>query len=97
MSKWKRNSSRCLRPARRSHRVVPDPPQTPMMHLFFDVAPERFVANAERLADEEGIWVWQKPMRTDVPGNVRTELTVGRATCRLEPSEVARILASLCR
>jgi threonine aldolase len=78
-------------------RVVPDPPQTPMMHLLFDVAPERFVANARRLADEQGIWVWPEAMATGDPGVVRCELSVGRATCRLEPGQVAATLQALCR
>jgi len=77
-------------------RVVPDPPQTPMMHLLFSVAEERFVANARRLAEDDGIWVWPKPMPTDDPDVVRCELSVGRATCALEPARIAEILRSLC-
>ncbi|MEZ5093245.1 low specificity L-threonine aldolase [Nocardioides sp.] len=77
-------------------RVLPDPPQTPMMHLLFRVSEERFRANARRLADEDGIWVWQAPMPTGDPGVVRCELPVGRATCRLDPSRVADILRELC-
>ncbi len=78
-------------------RLVPDPPQTPMMHLLFEVPPETFTANARRLADEEGLWTWAEPMRTGDPAVVRCELNVGRATCRLEPARVAEILQSLCR
>jgi threonine aldolase len=78
-------------------RVVPDPPQTPMMHLLFAVPAEQFVANARRLADEQGIWVWPRPMPTGDPGVVRCELSVGRATCRLEPGQVAATLQALCR
>ncbi|HEX4016195.1 MAG TPA: beta-eliminating lyase-related protein [Frankiaceae bacterium] len=77
-------------------RVLPDPPQTPMMHLLFDVTRERFIANARRLADEKGIWVWPKPMDTPDPGVVRCELTVGRATCDWEPEAVVRALRALC-
>jgi threonine aldolase len=77
--------------------VVPDPPQTPMMHLLFAVTQERFVANAQRLADEQGIWVWPRPMTTGDPNVVRCELSVGRATCRLDPGQIAGVLRSLCR
>ena len=76
-------------------RVLPDPPQTPMMHLLFEVSEDRFTANARRLADD-GIWVWPKPMPTDDPNVVRCELSVGRATCRLDPRQVADILQTLC-
>lgn len=78
-------------------RVVPDRPQTPMMHLLFDVPEERFVANARRLAQEQGVWVWPQPMTTGDPGVVRCELSVGRSTCRLEPDRVAAVLGELCR
>ena len=75
--------------------VVPDPPQTPMMHLLFDVSSEVFVANARRLADDEGIWVWPKPMATMDPRVVRVELSVGRGTCGFTADVAARVIASL--
>lgn len=78
-------------------RVVPDPPQTPMMHLLFSVDEERFRANARRLAEEDGVWLWPEPMATADPEVVRCELSVGRATCRLTPEEVVVALRSLCR
>jgi hypothetical protein len=34
-------------------------------------------------------------MNTDVPGVVRCELTVGRATVGLAPAQIAKILQSL--
>ncbi len=76
-------------------RVLPDPPQTPMMHLLLDVPATRFAENARRLADDRGVWVWPEAMATDDPGVVRCELSVGRATFRLAPAEVADILRSL--
>ena len=78
-------------------RVVPNPPQTPMMHLLFDAAETRYVANARQLADDQGTWVWPRPMPTADPDVVRCELNVGRATCRLDPDEIAAILQALCR
>ncbi len=71
-------------------RVVPDPPQTPMMHLLFSVSEDRYKDNARRLADEDGIWVWPEAMPGDDPAVVRCELSVGRATCALEPDRIAR-------
>lgn len=76
--------------------VVPEVPQTPMMHLLFRVPAERFVANARRLADDEGVWTWAEPMPTADPDTVRTELSVGDATLALEPGRVASLLAQLC-
>lgn len=76
-------------------RVVPDPPQTPMMHLLFSVSEERFVANARRLAEDERVWVWPRPMPTADPEVVRCELTVGRATGRMAPDAVVAALVAL--
>jgi len=78
-------------------RVVPDPPQTPMMHLLFDVPADRFADNARRLAEQAGIWTWAKAYPTGAPGTVRCELNVGRATCRLTPAVIADTLAALAR
>ncbi len=76
-------------------RVVPDPPQVPMMHLLFEVPADRFAANARRLAEQDGIWTWAQASRTGDPGMVRCELGVGRATCRMEPAVIADVLAAL--
>ncbi|MEV6597177.1 beta-eliminating lyase-related protein [Actinoplanes sp. NPDC051346] len=77
-------------------RVVPDPPQTPMMHLLFAASPETFRENARRLAEETGLWVWPSGFATGDPAVVRTELSVGRATLRHKPEAIAEILAGLC-
>jgi threonine aldolase len=78
-------------------RVVPDPPQVPMMHLLFEVSADRFADNSRRLAEESGIWTWDDAARTGDPGVLRCELGVGRATCRLEPAVIADTLAALVR
>lgn len=75
--------------------VLPDPPQTPMFHLLFRTTAEAFAANSRKLAEQDGIWVWPKPMPTDDPAVVRCELSVGRASCRLAPERIAEILGRL--
>ncbi|AGL20803.1 low specificity L-threonine aldolase [Actinoplanes sp. N902-109] len=77
-------------------RVVPDPPQTPMMHLLFSASADTFRANSRRLAEETGLWLWPSPFSTGDPAVVRAELTVGSATLRHKPEAVAEILGSLC-
>ncbi len=76
-------------------RVVPDPPQTPMLHLLLSTTPERYAAAAGRLADEAGLWVWPRAVRTGDPDVVRCELSVGRATLRHKPAFIAETLAFL--
>ena len=75
--------------------VVPDPPQTPMLHLLFRCSAERFAANSRRLAEQDGVWTWPEASPTDDPEVLRCELSVGRATCRLAPERAAEILKSL--
>src|SRR6516164_2293951 len=66
-------------------RVVPDPPQAPMMHLLLATTQDGFAAAAGRLAAEQQIWAWPKAMTTGDPGVQRVELSIGDATCALEP------------
>jgi len=75
--------------------VIPDPPQTPMMHLLLGTTADRFPAAARALAAEQRIWAWQHAMTTADPCVQRVELSVGDATCALEPEEVATAVAAL--
>ena len=76
-------------------RVVPDPPQVPMMHLLLNTTPDRFTAAARRLAVEQGIWTWPAAMTTGDPAVQRVELSVGDATLTLSPAEVRGVVAAL--
>ncbi|MGY1742279.1 MULTISPECIES: threonine aldolase family protein [unclassified Blastococcus] len=75
-------------------RVVPDPPQTPMLHLLLATSREAFTAAAVRLA-EEGLWTWQQTMSTDDPAVLKAELSVGDATMALTVAEVRAAVAAL--
>lgn len=76
-------------------RVVPDPPQTRMMHLQLRVTPEDLHARALAIAEEDGIWTFAEPFAVDAPGLVRLELSVGDATLGFEPEEVRRLVERL--
>lgn len=79
----------------RGVRVVPDPPQVPMMHLLLEVTQEGFTAAARRLAREQRVWAWPKARITPDPGVQRVELSVGDATCALDPAQVREIITAL--
>jgi threonine aldolase len=74
--------------------VVPDPPQTPMLHLLLPTDPEAFAAAARSLA-EGGLWTWERASSTGAPGQVRVELPVGDATMALELAEIRAAIATL--
>jgi threonine aldolase len=76
-------------------RVVPDPPQAPMMHLLLSTTQEAFSTAARALAAEQRVWVKPKADTTADPGVQRVELSVGDATCALEPERVRDIIAAL--
>ncbi len=78
-----------------SVRVVPDPPQVPMMHLLLDTTQDGFTAAARQLAVEQRIWVWPKAMTTADPGVQRVELSVGDTTRVLQVDQVRDIIVSL--
>jgi threonine aldolase len=62
--------------------VVPDPPQTPMLHLLLRTSSESFVAGARQLA-EQGLWTWPRSMMTGDLSVQRVELAVGDSTMAL--------------
>jgi threonine aldolase len=75
--------------------VVPDPPQTSMLHLLLTATPEALEAGVRQLATEQGLWTFHRTMTTGDPAVQRVELSVGDATLRLEPAEVAKCMAVL--
>jgi len=75
-------------------RVVPDPPQTSLMHLLIDTTAERFEATSRSLASERGVWTWERAMTTIDPQLQRVELTVGDATCALSLAEVVAAIGA---
>jgi threonine aldolase len=75
--------------------IVPDPPQTPMMHLHLRVTEDAFNAAALRIAEEQGIFTWTGSVALDTPSMRGVELTVGDATMTFSPSEVAKIVEQL--
>ena len=75
--------------------IVPDPPQTPMLHLLLRTTADDFTAGARRLATEQGVWTWPAAMSTPDPGTQRVELAVGDATLALQPAEVRDFVRAL--
>ncbi len=74
--------------------VVPDPPQTPMLHLLLRTPPDAFAAASRRLA-AGGLWTWSQAAVTGDPGAVRVELPVGDATLALDLGEIRAAIAAL--
>ncbi|MEV6844194.1 beta-eliminating lyase-related protein [Actinoplanes sp. NPDC051411] len=76
-------------------RVLPSPPQTPMMHVWLPTTAERYAENAKRLAETDKLWVSPRAASTELPGTVVIELTVGSATLRHNPEFIGETFARL--
>lgn len=74
--------------------VVPDPPQTPMMHVRLRTDAESFLKVARLIAAERGIWTWPRSAPTWSAQWRKVELTVGDATLGFTPAEVAGLLSA---
>ncbi|WP_222194622.1 threonine aldolase family protein [Modestobacter italicus] len=75
--------------------VLPDPPQTPMLHLLLRTTPGAFGAAVRTLAADQGLWTWERAMPTGDPGVLRVELPVGDATLALPVTDARAAIAAL--
>jgi threonine aldolase len=77
--------------------VMPDPPQTPMMHINLRTTGDAFEAGVRRLATEQRLWAFGGSSPSDTPGIQGVELYVGDATLQLTPDEIAAAVRALMR
>jgi threonine aldolase len=75
--------------------VVPDPPQTPMMHLLLRTDPDAFLERALDLAEQTGVWAFPRPRPTTSPSWHKVELTVGESTLGFDTDEITGLLDRL--
>src|SRR3954469_11464188 len=75
--------------------VVPDVPQTPMLHLLLHTSAEAFTTATRALAADAGLWTWEKAMTTGDPAVQRVEFSVGDATMALSVDEIRSAIAAL--
>ncbi len=75
--------------------IVPDPPQTSMMHLHMRVGEIAFLRSAARIAESEGIFTWAGTSPGWTPSTRLVEFTVGDATLDFTADEVAGLVERL--
>jgi threonine aldolase len=75
--------------------VLPDPPQSAMLHLRVRATPEELRTRAVQIAKAEGVWTFARPFASEGPGLQRFELSVGDATLELSPGEIRSIMERL--
>ncbi|MFT4649644.1 MAG: threonine aldolase [Planctomycetota bacterium] len=75
--------------------LLPDPPQTSMLHLVLDLGPEEAQIARDRVAKETGLWLFGGVRGIAESGRCRLELTVGEATLKIAPQDAAAAFQSL--
>jgi threonine aldolase len=75
--------------------VMPNPPQTNMMHLFLRGDREKLISAALSIAQETRTWLFSSLAPTQIPGYARFELTVGDAALDLSNEEIADLFEML--
>jgi threonine aldolase len=76
-------------------RIVPDPPQTCMMHVYLEGDRERLVSEAHRMAREEHTFLFADLQPADVPGWSVWEITIGDAAAAFTDDEVRERVARI--
>ena len=71
--------------------VVPDPPQTPMMHVHLRGDRERLIAAAVDLAEERKVWLFDRLRVTALPTVCVHELGIGEASLTFTAAEIAAL------
>ncbi len=75
--------------------IVPNPPQTNMMHLYVRGDRDRLLTAAIEIAEETGIGVLRSLAPTPLPGYQKWEFTVGDATLALSREEITATIGAL--
>jgi len=75
--------------------VVPDPPQTPFMHLYLRRDGERLREAALDIAEERGVWLGGHFADTPMPAIHMVELSIGASTLELPVAEIVALFGEL--
>jgi threonine aldolase len=77
--------------------VLPDPPQTPMMHVLLPVSAQAAEQARDAILDETGVLLFPKARAETVPGRSRFEVSVSDNAMEFTPDEVAALVEDLVR
>jgi threonine aldolase len=75
--------------------VLPDPPQSAMLHVRLSTSLDGLRTAAMRVARKEHVWTFARPFVSEGAGLQRCELSVGDATLELSAREIAELMAQL--
>lgn len=77
--------------------LLPDPPQTNLMHVFIRGEKDRLEEATGKIAREQKIWLFRYFAPCRIPGYCKVEFTVGDATLEFSVEEIRRLFEELLR
>jgi hypothetical protein len=75
--------------------VLPEPVQSPMMHLRFSASVDALRERVVQIARSERVWTFARPWASLGPRLQEFELHVGDATLELSPEEIRGLFVRL--
>jgi threonine aldolase len=75
--------------------VVPNPPHTPMMHVFLPASGDALWEAALDIAEERSVRLIHRPAPTVIPTLVKIEISVKEGAFAFEPGEVSALFSEL--
>lgn len=75
--------------------VLPNPPHTNMLHVFFHAEKDRLEEAAAQIAREQQTWLFRYFTPGQIPGYCKVEFTVGDATLEFSPEEIRGLFEEL--
>jgi threonine aldolase len=75
--------------------VIPDPPHTPLFHVYLLGDRDLLWRRALDLAQERRVWLFNPLQPTLIPGVSKLELNIGEPALEILPSEAAEMFATL--
>ncbi|MFT7486669.1 MAG: threonine aldolase [Candidatus Paceibacteria bacterium] len=76
-------------------RLLPDKPQTSMMHVQLDLDPDPALTERDRVAEETGLWLLGQARPGPLEGQSRFEISIGDAFAELDVNDVVQAFQSL--
>ncbi|MBT0667926.1 threonine aldolase [Novosphingobium profundi] len=76
-------------------RVLPDPPQSSMFHLFLEGEEEAWLLARDRVARETGIWLFNALRSVDGGASWKVEISLGKACLAIGQAELGEAISRL--
>jgi len=81
--------------ARPGIEILPDPPQTLIFNILIDRSPAEMEKARARIAEQDGVWMFDRMWPTGSPEQTRIEFAVGRQVADFTDREIVALVDGL--